>query len=257
MIQLYSLKFSVPNGFRIGSKVEANLVTQLRIDSDIVLIPSSSWKGMFRRVSESVLNNREHSNGHGVSGEGVEDEVVKKVVKKAEDLARVDERFRKIAESNNLITTKRPQEGGIEIQVDDKEKLAELFGEYNCPIERLYGGKYFAGGITVSDTVIKSPEIEQRIHVSIDRKSRKGIERHLYQEEIVHVNFVEVKVIVRGEFELWKNTLKFLRDIGYFIGGGKSRGIGYIKLNDKESMYAEVKGLGERPKFDSLSKYLS
>jgi len=247
MIQLYSLKFSVPNGFRIGSKVDGNLVTQLRIDGDIVLVPSSSWKGMFRRVSESVLNSREHSNGHGVSDKAIQEEVAKK----AEDLARVDERFRKIAESNNLITIKGLQGD------NDNEKLAELYGEYSCPIERLYGGKYFAGSMTVSDTAIKSPEIEQRTHVSIDRKTRKGMEGHLYQEEIVHVNFLEVKVIVRGEFELWKNTLKFLRDIGYFIGGGKSRGIGYIKLNDKESMYAEVKGLGERPKFDSLSKYLS
>lgn len=250
MIQIYSLKFRVPNGFRIGSKLEGNLVTQLRIDGDIVLIPSSSWKGMFRRVSESVLNSREHSNGHSVSDKVIQDEVLKK----AEDLARVDERFRKIAESNNLITIKGLQG---ETQVNDKEKFAELYGEYSCPIERLYGGKYFAGGITVSDTVIKSPEIEQRTHVSIDRKTRKRMEGHLYQEEIVHVNFLEVKVIVRGEFELWKNTLKFLRDIGYFIGGGKSRGIGYIKLDDKESMYAEVKGLGERPKFDALSKYLS
>jgi len=80
---------------------------------------------------------------------------------------------------------------------------------------------------------------------------------HLGQKETVNENFLEVKVIVRGEFKLCKEALKFMRGIRYFISAGKSRGIGYIKLNEKESMYAEVKGSGKIPKFDVLSNCLS
>jgi len=244
MIQLFRLRFHVPNGFRIGSKVEKNVITQLRIDNQTVLIPASSWKGVFRRVSEIVLNDSEHFKGHSVEGKEVErvkDEVKELVVK--------DERFRRIAESRDAI-----KQG---VEVNDVKKLVELYKEYKCPIERLYGGKYFAGAVTFSDTVLENFGLEQRFHVSIDRKTRKSLEKNLFAEEIVYVNSVEVKVIVRGEFELWRNTLKFLRDVGYFIGAGKSRGIGYIRLDDKESVYAEVKELSERPKFDVLSKYIS
>lgn len=240
MIQVFKLKFQTPNGFRIGSKAERNLLTQLRIDTETVLIPASSWKGVFRRVSEIVLNGSERN--------AVKDGEVDAIIKDAKDLIKTDLRFRKIAESHELIEVNQ--------EVKDAKSLAEAYKEYSSPIERLYGGKYFAGYITISDTVIQDAELEQRAHVTIDRKSRKNLERHLYAEEIVNVNSIKVNVIVRGEFELWKSTLKFLRDIGYFIGAGKSRGIGYIKLDDKESMYAVIDKLKDRPKFDILSKYL-
>ena len=241
MIQLFKLKFLTQNGFRIGGKVEQNLLTQLRIDEDTFIIPASSWKGTFRRVSEIVAGNKDHFDGHK---NGNADE--------AKEFAKKDKVFRKIAESHEMIKIR--EDGEIEVNKENEEnenEFVKLYKEFNCPIERLYGGEYFAGAITISDTVIKA-EIDQRTHVTIDRKSRKGIENHLFSEEIVNVSSVEVFVVVRGEFELWKNTLKFLRDLGYFIGAGKSRGIGYIKLDEKESMFAEVDNLNKKPKFMSL-----
>ncbi|WP_241208517.1 RAMP superfamily CRISPR-associated protein [Saccharolobus islandicus] len=65
-IQLFRLNFKLTTGFRVGGGQEIgdNVLRQLRIGTEGVLIPASSWKGMFRRVSEIVLNNRDHFEGH-------------------------------------------------------------------------------------------------------------------------------------------------------------------------------------------------
>ncbi|QGA53983.1 hypothetical protein GFS03_05025 [Sulfolobus sp. E5-1-F] len=250
-IQVFRLNFRLRTGFRVGGGQEVgdNVLRQLRIGADEVMIPASSWKGMFRRVSEIIFNSEEHFEGH--SKKEVD-------VKTINTLLKSDEKFRRIAISEigkDVIT-----QNGINVDKLDSGSLTDLmklYNEYNCPIERLYGSNYFAGGITISDSVIRDSRIMERIHVTIERKSKKGSEGHLFGEEIVDTEKIEVRVIVRNEFELWKNTLKFLKEIGYFIGGSKSRGIGYIVLDEKESEYAVINNVIETPKFTELREYLS
>ncbi|ACP54866.1 RAMP superfamily CRISPR-associated protein [Saccharolobus islandicus] len=250
-IQLFRLNFKLTTGFRVGGGQEIgdNVLRQLRIGTEGVLIPASSWKGMFRRVSEIVLNNRDHFEGH--SKKEID-------IKTIEALLKGDERFRRIAVSKvgkDIII-----QNGINVDKLTSESLNELreiYNEYNCPIERLYGSNYFAGDITISDSLITSASVTERTHVTIDRKSKKSSEKHLFIEEVVNTEKIGVKVIVRNEFELWRNTLKFLKEVGYFMGGSKSRGIGYIVLDDSESTYAIVSNISEIPKFTEIKGYLS
>ncbi|AWR96119.1 hypothetical protein DFR86_00180 [Acidianus sulfidivorans JP7] len=236
MIQLFKLNFKSNIGFRVGSPdIGDNVIRQLKIGEEGVMIPASSWKGMFRRVSEIVLNNKEHFEGHSNDVD----------INAITDLAKKDDKFRKIVLSNlNKDVT--------QINEEELKDLKEIYNEYNCPIERLYGGNYFAGSITISDSVIYNAKIAERTHVTIERKSKKGFEKHLFTEEVVNSEKIGVKVIIRNEFELWKNTLKFLKEVGYFIGASKSRGIGYIVLDDSESEYAVIDNVGEIPKFKEI-----
>ncbi|AAK41666.1 hypothetical protein HFC64_02195 [Saccharolobus solfataricus] len=251
VIQVFRLNFRLRTGFRVGGGQEVgdNVIRQLRIGVEGVMIPASSWKGMFRRVSEIVLNSEDHFEEH--SKKEVDTRTINALLKS-------DEKFRRIAISKvgkEVIT-----QNGINVDKLDSESLSDLrriYNEYNCPIERLYGSNYFAGGITISDSVIPNASIMERTHVTIERKSKKASEKHLFSEEIIDAEKIEVKVIVRNEFELWKNSLKLLREIGYFIGGSKSRGIGYIVLDEKESEYAVINNFSETPKFSELKRYLS
>lgn len=88
----------------------------------------------------------------------------------------------------------------------------------------------------------------------IDRKTRKSKEKHLFREQIIDVNSVSVKVIVRDMINEWFKTLEFLSQVGTFIGGGKGRGIGYALLDLKESEYAELDRLTRKPIFRPLSE---
>ncbi|ARM74570.1 RAMP superfamily CRISPR-associated protein [Acidianus manzaensis] len=182
---LFNLKFLTPNGIRIGTKIEGeNTIYALKF-RDKYVIPSTSWKGMFRRITESVSQSAKYIYGYH----------------------------------------------------DEKESLA--------------------GAITISDSLIDAKSVV-RPHVTIDRKSKTNLEKSLFSEEIVLTPVVNVKVILRGDDEIfngWKETLRYLRDLGYFIGQGKSRGIGYIRLDDKESEYAYV-SVEEKPKFRSLAEFL-
>ncbi|BFH74738.1 RAMP superfamily CRISPR-associated protein [Sulfurisphaera javensis] len=184
---LFRLYFLTPYGFRIGVKVEGENTLYALSYGEAFIIPATSWKGMFRRVSEMISSNT--------------------------------------------------------------KSMEELYGFMDSE------GKSKAGLVTFSDSVIKNAKVYTRPHVSIDRKKKTSLERSLFNEEIVYTDKVEVKAIVRGEHELWKNTLLFLRDVGYFIGQGKSRGIGYIKLDEEESVYAKAE-IGKKAEFNPLKEFL-
>lgn len=225
-VYLFKLKFNTPYGLRVGGpKEDISTLTPLRIGQHYV-IPSSSWKGIFRRTTEVLITNPNHFRGH--EGEDITDD------------GSLDE----------LLEAK-----GLENKNDEnvRKERKRFIAMWNCPVERLYGSEYFASAVTFSDTLIDA-EINQRTHVVIDRKTRKSEEKHLYSEQIVNVNSVRVKVIVRDRINDWIKTLKFLSEFGTFVGGGKSRGIGYAVLDWKESEYAEIDGLTRKIMFKPLDE---
>lgn len=243
-VYLYKLKFQTPYGLRVGgSEEEGNVLQPLQIEN-YYLIPSSSWKGIFRRVTEIIYGNEDHFNEHKPS----KDEKKKAFETYYQDVKKCKDELICSNDVVRILASKIGEESDEEII----EKLAIIFKEWNCPIEKLYGSKNFAGAITISDTIINAGT-EERAHVVIDRKSKRTLEKHLFTEQIIDVNSVEVKVIVRDMVDVWNNTLKFMAEVGTFIGGGKTRGIGYIKLDVKESMFAEVNELERKPQFKSLS----
>ncbi|AOL15392.1 hypothetical protein BFU36_00050 [Sulfolobus sp. A20] len=238
-VYIYRLKFNLPNGLRIGGVYDTT--EPLRLGSEEYLIPSSSLKGMFRRVTEIIMGSPEHFNQHVNSSnvyskyKTLIDECNQHPKKCVDDVVRI----------------------AVAKGITDEEEFNKLYNQYNCPIERLYGGDYFAGSITISDVLVKA-NIIQRPHVVIDRKSRTNLERFLFNEKILDLSSIEVMVIVRGEYNYipWMRTLKFMRDVGTFIGNSKSRGIGFIQLDDKESSVAKVYSLLDKPIFKPLSDEL-
>ena len=226
-VYLFKLKFNTPYGLRVGgSKEDINVLTPLKMD-EYYVIPWSSWKGIFRRATEVLIADPHHFNGHeddNVVDDGSLDEVLK-----AKGL---------VDKSNEKV----------------KKEREKFIAMWNCPVERLYGSEYFASAVTFSDTLISSG-INDRAHVVIDRKTRKAKERHLFREQIINVSSVSVKVIVRDRIGDWFKTLKFLSEEGTFIGGGKSRGIGYALLDWKESEYAKVDALTRKAVFRPLGDF--
>ena len=199
---LFRLKFNTPYGVRVGGvREDINALTPLSVDGKY-LIPASTWKGIFRRASEVLFATKEHFEGH--RGEKVDLNV------------------------NVDLTAK-----GIE----SEEEKARFVAMWNCPIERLYGSEYFAGAVTFSDTVME-PVVYERMRVSIDRRTRKAQEHHLFREQVVDVRSVTVRVIVRDMLREFVQTLRFLSEVGTFIGGGKSVGVGHAVLDWKESEFA-------------------
>ncbi|QIW22832.1 hypothetical protein EWF20_00740 [Sulfolobus sp. S-194] len=219
-IYLFKLKFNTPYGLRVGgNSQDINALIPLSI-GEHYLIPSSTWKGIFRRATEVLLAKPSHFNEHK------------------------NEEVQYDSSMDELLKSK-----GIEKEEEKKKFIAM----WNCPIERLYGSEYFASAVTFSDTLIKAG-ITERFHATIDRKTKKGMERYLFREQIVDVKSVNAKIIVRDRIEEWVKTLKFLSDVGTFIGGGKSRGIGYAMLDWKESEYAEVDKLTRKITFRPLEE---
>jgi len=226
-VYLFKLKFNTPHGLRVGGpKEDINTLTPLQIDQ-YYIIPSSSWKGIFRRATEVLIANPNHFKGH--ENEDVVDD------------GSLDE----------LLEAK-----GLENKNDEniKKERKRFIAMWNCPVERLYGSEYFASAVTFSDTLIDA-EINERTHVVIERKTRRSKEKYLFKEQIVNVNNVKVNAIVRDRIEDWIKTLKFLSEVGTFIGGGKSRGIGYAILDWKESEYAEVDELTKKVVFKPLEEF--
>jgi CRISPR/Cas system CSM-associated protein Csm3 (group 7 of RAMP superfamily) len=238
-VYLYRLKFNLPNGLRIGGV--GDTTEPLRIGSEEYLIPSSTLKGMFRRATEVILGNPDHLKQH------TQDNNVYSKYK-----ALIEE-----CEHNPKKCVDEVVRIAVAKGISDEKEFEKLYNQYNCPIERLYGGDYFAGSITISDVLIKTNIIE-RTHVAINRITKTNLENHLFTEEILDLRSIEVKVIVRGEtnYMPWMRTLKFMRDVGTFIGNSKSRGIGFIQLDDKESRIAKVYSLLDKPIFKPLSDEL-
>ncbi|WP_338602831.1 RAMP superfamily CRISPR-associated protein [Sulfolobus tengchongensis] len=256
MIYIFKLKFNMPYGFRVGgTKQESNLLEALyQIDeqgSIYYLIPFSSWKGVFRRVTEMLVNSQSHFNNHSVSEDRVNQiytvysSSIEECVKNITDC---DNDVVKVAIAKGIISKNDRSH-------DKKTEFAKLVEMWNCPVEKIYGSEYFAGSITISDSIVYSGVLS-RTHAVIDRKSKKVLERHLYTEHIVDVNSVNVNLILRDYIKEWLDTLRFMANVGTFIGGSKSRGIGYIKLDTKESEFAEVRDITAKPVFKPLSDLL-
>ncbi|AAY81339.1 RAMP superfamily CRISPR-associated protein [Sulfolobus acidocaldarius] len=250
MITLYKLVFKTPNGLRVGGE---DTLKPLKYDNDYV-IPSTSLKGIFRRVSEMIVNDKDHMEEHPVEDLSRYQNELKQIESCLNSNC-FDMRFKKILKSKGLEDS------------NDRKEMVRLYLLWNCPVERLYGSEYFASALTISDSVIRQADIVERTHVVIDRKNKKNLEGHLFTEEILNVYKIDVNVVLRdssqgnskqaGQSELWLKTLKFMVNVGTFVGGGKSRGIGLMVLDQKESQFAEIKDIYDQPKFAPLQDKLT
>ena len=259
-VYLFELRFEV-NHFRIGGEADGSLLTLLRYGNELV-VPYSSWKGSFKRVSEVIAK----SYGDGAASHHVNDEhegysdgdietIVKGITEsvgkgniggKKVDGSRI--RLQSFPGFDGLASAFAP----IEYSEDEvREIVREFVASSKCPIDRLYGSKFFASELSFSDSTLPTDLVETITHVTINRKTWTALKReesgNLFSEEVVGPLQLSVRVLLRvpseEDMSLWKQTLEYVEEEGLQLGSGKSRGLGVARLLPAESSVKIVKGL--------------
>ncbi len=262
-IYLFHLYFS-GNAVRVGGERDGSTVRQLTYKvkgKDVPVIPNTSWKGVFKRISEDIARGKKmgtassHKNDEHRVNEGnkdpnaeskihlIENKVIQKLtpkdgIYKGEDLKvlEIDDELWQIIRSNLSPN---------DLNVDDFMDLVRMVTySYMCPVDRTYGSHFFASAITFSDSLMEN-SISFQPHVMIDRVFGGAKESRLYEEEVVDPSSLSLKVILRpeGDLPLWRYTLKYVEKMGIAVGGSKSRGLGHLTLDVEKSEFALVDGL--------------
>lgn len=272
-IRLFQLSFK-GDSLRIGGEREGSTVYQLKYTvkgRDIPVIPNSSWKGVFKRISEGIAKGK----GIGTAPSHVNDDHPKDKW----DNQKANERVHKILEHVKSEMSGGNKINGAElkgIDIDDEvwtivrsnvplddvawEELEELTTKavyyYMCPVDRLYGSKLFASSISFSDSLVKG-NISFQPHVVLDRMFGGQKEKRLFEEEVVEPSNITLRIVLRpeGDVQLWRYTLRYVEKIGIAVGGSKSRGLGHLTLDVEESKIGEVDGANI--KWDRLKVFLS
>lgn len=250
------LTFNVETPIHIGAGGVEVRRSFLRVGDNLV-IPSSTWKGAFRSISEGIAKNMKFN---GVSSLSVKfyRETIRGI--RYSQVNYGDIEF--INLRNELISIHRGLKvGALEISredvdilirelgfSEDAEKLniydeavwnrfTEAFLAVNCPIGKLYGNHYMAAKVRFVDTIIKG-KTSERAGIGINRKKLKVEERFLHFTEILSENDVKLMFIAcnlkpgEEDSKLFASTLRCMRRLGISTGGSKSRGLGHLTIKD-------------------------
>lgn len=261
------LKFKTETPIHIGSIGAEVRRSFLKLKNEMLVIPSSTWKGAFRALSEKIAKN--------MSFNGIANFSVKYYSEKAGGIGYMPEDVYGKEEFNKLKNELIELHKGLKREVYGltgeqlKELIYELgfreeereLNEYkddiwnrfteaiiaiNCPIGKLYGNRYLASKLRFTDSLIKG-EINERPGIAIDRKSGKVREGHLYFTEIlpkaeIKLMFIACNLKPREEdSKLLANTLQYINELGITIGGGKSRGLGQLSIDEANIYIANLK----------------
>lgn len=251
---LFRLYFKPVSPLLIGG-IREGVKTYFLEERGEKIIPFSSWKGAFKRVSELVAKSyndpilKSHINdGHENPPRDEAEKIAEKVCEKSckgSELKKTEYGF--------LFSAGRSY---------NKEEVVDLISKFlaykQCPIEGIYGSELFAGKVVFSDSLISSSTLIELTRTTIDRKTWTVKERHLYTEELLFPDKIEVKVLLRNpndrEIKLWKETLDFIEKLGLQIGNGKSKGQGLLNLDVKESTFRKVDGTKISPE-ENIEKF--
>ncbi|MEM0456813.1 MAG: RAMP superfamily CRISPR-associated protein [Nitrososphaerota archaeon] len=130
------------------------------------------------------------------------------------------------------------------------DKASEIYASAICPICRLFGSRYLAGKLQITDSVPEgNPRILTYTSVAINRKTRTAEQNRLFTLEYLEPSqelafkFTIIADNVEGNPEalLLAQLLEFLLRSGIRLGGAKSRGYGALKLDENRSSVKEVK----------------
>ncbi len=243
-LYMFNLIFKT-SGLRVGGETDKNILYFLKYD-ETYDIPFTSWKGSFKRISEYVaksMNIGSASYHKNDVHEGYNDEDVNEIINQIKNRGKINGKDIKSEKYPDLSSIFSPIN---DYSVEDATKIIrEYIASRRCPIDGLYGSKFFASKLSFSDSTLKENGTFVT-HVTIDRVFMKAYEDeggHLYYEEVVRPGRIQLKVILRlpdeNELKVWKNTLKFINAEGIQVGAGKSRGLGTLTL-DNESVVHEI-----------------
>jgi CRISPR/Cas system CSM-associated protein Csm3 (group 7 of RAMP superfamily) len=241
------LTFILKSSLNVGSGEGERVRDFLRLPDGRLIIPSTSWKGAFRNLSELIARNTVFS---GLSGLAVR----LYAEKKAGITYRGDrEQFNQYVEGFKEEFRKRDKElesllrelgydgGEMERALEDRiilEKMAEDYLATHCPIGKLYGNRVLAGKVRFLDTFLRFG-IMYKPGVGIDRASGKAREGALYGVNVIPPGSqIKLKMIVdnlipgEDDARLFGSTLKTIKMMGLSVGSRKSVGLGHLDLHN-------------------------
>ena len=265
------LEFEVESPLHVGVGGGEARRLLLRLPSGEPVIPSSTWKGAFRRMTEELAKTSTyeglselavklyHEGPGGISYRGVDEEGEELFKGFVEEFASAlrgvpSNRMRKVGEE--LKELLRGEMGYTDMEIEEAkgdrgliQRMAENYLALHCPIGRLYGNRVMAGKLRFFDSILKVGETHQRAGVGIDRRSGRVREGILYFIEAIPPG-VEVRLhliadnLIPGEEDsrLFASTLETIRELGLSIGGRRSAGLGHLKLDGGEFHILELEG---------------
>ncbi|MEM2169776.1 MAG: RAMP superfamily CRISPR-associated protein [Candidatus Nezhaarchaeales archaeon] len=227
------------------------------------LIPSSTWKGVFRSISERIAKSMEFK-------DKLADLAVKSFEEDLKASYRVNKEF--CSEVLNVLRGNRStvipyskeelieiaEQSGFTLEEigeimekgfntrDNLYRLSESILAFHCPIGRLYGNQLLAGKLRFLDTILRTSDgtkLHERTSVAIDRYSGKVRERAFFILESIIGERVWLRIIAdnltprANDSRLFALTLRAIKELGLSLGARKSAGMGLLTLSDETSYW--------------------
>ncbi len=198
----------------------------------VVLIPSSTFKGVFRRIGNYVAKSMDFGNDIVNYLVNVHNELVPNKINHGEINYEI---FKKVKENNPLIND----------QLDkDRESLVGSQNEWDevsalvCPICTLFGSNFSRSKLWFYDSKLVFDENMLSIYhrVGIDRERGVSKDGSLYSVQVLPpgLNF-EVTIVGNNlnvyEKLIFAKIIKYINILGLNIGVEKSRGLGLVSLD--------------------------
>jgi len=252
------LEFQTDSPVHVGVGGEEVVRELIRLSSGELVIPSSTWKGSFRYLSEQIAKQMEFKGISSLSVKlysetksGIEYRGSSKELR--EEFNNFVSEFVKVIKAEELknlfmqlgyndLELRDVENKGIQARSGLAYKMAEDYLAVNCPLGRLYGNKVFAGKLRFCDSVVSTKSgkvVERKPGVGMDRRSGKVMENLLYFTETITKDILIKLIIVadnllkgQEDSKIFGSTLKTIKTLGLQIGGRKSTGLGNLRIID-------------------------
>lgn len=284
---LAELVFECKNGIHIGAGTYLFTKDVLRLYGDYAVIPSTTWKGVFRSISEKLLitwkkaddvvefiiRENLYPDNEQVSGFNIDEERARRIIdllEKVEGNVKIRNVFRMLAGKNEELRRAIEKADKLNELLDHEDmdirrgllRLVSAYLSIRFPITSLYGGQGVAAKLRFLDTFFKA-YFHVRTSVGINRKTKTSEKGRLFSVVIAHPFNGDVKLrllmdnIKRGsevEKQLLKNTLRYIKVQGIQIGGEKSEGVGKLTLKIEETVFRTIEVENTRVCLEKLAK---
>jgi CRISPR/Cas system CSM-associated protein Csm3 (group 7 of RAMP superfamily) len=259
-------------GVLIASGGEGEMLIEAIRVGDRIHVPTSSIKGVFRRIGEaiaksiasslpepekSILLAHCESDDEGVAHVCYDITHLLNVLKDRESIRLLAERGYVPGDAIDEIFSQLISEDRRGIKRVEP-LLAQL-----CPVCRVFGGPGLAGKLRILRVMLGGDDLSKAIdrlaHTSIDRSRRVVLEGALFVEEYVDLKRIVVEFVAQNvvqgstDYRLLMSMLSTLKEVPLLLGHSKSRGLGWYRLDTTETRLVYL----DLTKMQSLHQFLN
>jgi CRISPR/Cas system CSM-associated protein Csm3 (group 7 of RAMP superfamily) len=152
---------------------------------------------------------------------------------------------------------------------ESREAILEVYASSHCPICKLFGSRYLAGKVLITDGIpVGEVGLEVYTSTAINRETRTVAENRLFKLQYVQPN-EDLRFIVQviadnlldsDEGLLLGALLDFMLEGGLRLGGAKSRGYGLTQIDEQRSRVSlaifNTNPASEEQKIENVKKLL-